>query len=118
MGLVPGAYMSANVLVMQNIPSGEGYRYVFFIVDHASKMSWVYSLQTREYKHILGHLRTLIQATLPSLNIPLRLFHSDGGAEVVASRCCLIFTQLVQLPPTCRGTRPSCDLQCPLHFGG
>ena len=34
-GLYPGARMSANVLIMQNIPSREGYQYVFFIVDHA-----------------------------------------------------------------------------------
>ena len=27
-GLVPSAYMSADVLVVQNIPSREGYRYV------------------------------------------------------------------------------------------
>jgi hypothetical protein len=27
-GLTPGAYMSADVLIMQNIPSREGYRYV------------------------------------------------------------------------------------------
>ena len=27
--------VSANVLIMQNIPSREGYQYVFFIVDHA-----------------------------------------------------------------------------------
>ena len=33
-GLSPGAHMSADVLIMQNIPSHEGYQYVFFIVDH------------------------------------------------------------------------------------
>ena len=32
-GLTPGAYMSADVLIMQNIPSREGYRNVLFIVD-------------------------------------------------------------------------------------
>ena len=37
-GLSPGARMSADVLIMQNIPSREGYQYVFFIVDHATKM--------------------------------------------------------------------------------
>jgi hypothetical protein len=45
--LVPGACMSANVLVMQNIPSRrEGYRYyVCVIIDHAaaaSKTLWVF----------------------------------------------------------------------------
>ena len=68
-GLVPCAYMSADVLVMQNIPSREGYRYVFFIVDHASKMCWAYPWQIRESKHILEHRRNLIHETLLSLNI-------------------------------------------------
>jgi hypothetical protein len=36
--LTPGAYMSADVLFMQNIPSREGYRYVLFIVDQV--LSW------------------------------------------------------------------------------
>ena len=34
-GLSPGARMSADVLIMQNIPSREGYRCVLFIVDHS-----------------------------------------------------------------------------------
>ena len=37
-GLSPGARMSADVLIMQDIPSRQGYQYVFFIVDHATKM--------------------------------------------------------------------------------
>ena len=62
-----------DVLVKQHIPSHERYRYVFFIVDHASKMCWVYPLQTRESKHVLGHLRALIQETI--LFIPLMHFY-------------------------------------------
>ena len=50
--LSPGARMSADVLTMQNIPSREGNQYVFFIVDHATKMCWVYPLKTRESKYI------------------------------------------------------------------
>ena len=84
-GLSPGARMSANVLIMQNIPSREGYQYVFFIVDHATKMCWVYPLKTRESKYILAHLTTFVNEVLPSLNIRLRHFHSDGGAELVAA---------------------------------
>ena len=45
-GLSPGARISADVLIMQNMPSFEGYQYVFCIVDHATKMSWVYPLKT------------------------------------------------------------------------
>ena len=43
-GLSPGARKSADVLIMQNIPFREGYQYVFFIVDHATKMRWAFSL--------------------------------------------------------------------------
>ena len=77
--------VSANVLIMQNIPSREGYQYVFFIVDHATKMCWVYPLKTRESKYILAHLSTFVNEVLPSLNSHLRHFHSGGGAELVAA---------------------------------
>ena len=84
-GLSPGARMSADVLIMQNIPSRKGYQYVFFIVDHATKMCWVYPRKTRESKFILSHLTTFVNEVLPSLNMRLRHFHSDGGAELVAA---------------------------------
>ena len=48
-------------------------------------MCWVYPLKTRESKHILAHLTTFVNEVLPSLNIRLRHFHSDGGAEMVAA---------------------------------
>ena len=83
-GLVPGAYMSADVLIMQNIPSREGYQYVLFIVDHCSKMCWVFPLKTRDAGPILKYLETFVQEILPSLNIHLKHFHSDGGAELIA----------------------------------
>ena len=84
-GLSPGARVSADVLIMQNIPSREGYQYVFFIVDHAMKMCWMYPLKTRESKHILAHFTTFVNEVLPSLNIHLLRFYSDGGAELVAA---------------------------------
>ena len=90
-GISPGARMSADVLIMQNIPSREGYQYVFFIVDHATKMCWVCPLKTRESKYILAHLTTFVNEVLPSLNIHLRHFYSDGCAELVAADvliCC------------------------------
>ena len=77
--------MSDDVLIMQIIPSREGYKYVFFIVDHITKMCWMYPLKTRESKHILAHLSTFVNEVLPSLNIRLWHFHSDGGAELVAA---------------------------------
>ena len=83
-GLFPGAYMSADVLIMQNIPSREGYCYVLFIVDHASKMSWVFPMVTREASVVITHLQTFMSDTLPSLNVSLKHFHTDGGAELIA----------------------------------
>ena len=78
--------VSANVLIMQNIPSREGYCDVFFIIMHnVTKMCWVFQLRTRESNHILTHLITFVNEVLPSLNIWLRHFHSDGGAELVAA---------------------------------
>ena len=61
------------------------YQYVFFIVDHATKMCWMYPLKTRESKYILAHFSTFVNEVLPSLSIHLRHFHSDGGAELVAA---------------------------------
>jgi hypothetical protein len=59
-GSVPGAYMSADVLIMQNIPSREGYQHVLFIVDHCFKMCWVFPLKTRDAGPILKYLETFV----------------------------------------------------------
>jgi hypothetical protein len=59
-GLVPGAYMSADVLIMQNIPSQEGYQHVLFIVDHCFKMCWVFPLKIRDAGPILKYLETFV----------------------------------------------------------
>ena len=83
-GLSPGARMSADVLIMQNIPSREGYQYVFFIVDDATKICWVYSLKTRVQIH-LGASYDLCYRGVAVSEYHLRYFHSDGGAELVAA---------------------------------
>ena len=88
-GLIPGAYMSADILIMQNIPSREGYHYVLFIIDHSSKMCWVFPLKTRDSGSVLKHLTKFVREVLASHNIQLRHFHSDGGAELV---CVLMFS--------------------------
>ena len=67
--LFPGARISADVVIMQNIPSREAYHYVFFILDHATKVCWVFPLKTREFKHILAHWTTFVNEVLPSLKI-------------------------------------------------
>ena len=58
--------------------SREGYHFVFFIVDHATKMCLVIPLKTRKFKHILAHLTTFVNEVLQS-NI------SYGDAELVAA---------------------------------
>ena len=45
---------------MHNIPSREGYHYIFFIVDHATKIRWVFPLKSRESKRILSHLTSIV----------------------------------------------------------
>ena len=73
---------------------------MFFIVDHATKMCWVYPLKNRESKFILLHLTTFVNEVLPSLNIHLRHFHSDGGAELVVADALPFFTSQESLLPT------------------
>ena len=82
-GFVPGAHMSAEALIVQNISSREGYQYVFFAEGHASKMCWVFPKSTGKSKYILQYLRVLINETLPFLGIAMKHFHSDGGTKLV-----------------------------------
>jgi hypothetical protein len=64
-GISPGDYVSADILVMLNIPSREGYRYALHAIDHASKFSWVYPLKTRETKELLPVVRRFVEEDLP-----------------------------------------------------
>jgi len=59
-GLTPGSYVSADILIMQNIPSREGYRYALFLVDHASKLSFIFPLTTRDADTVLAHFKVLV----------------------------------------------------------
>ena len=77
-GLLPGSYVFADVLIMQNIPSREGYCYVLFLIDHASKISFVLPLTRRDSGSILAHIKVWLNETLPLCGITLRHFHSDG----------------------------------------
>ena len=51
--------MGLAVLIMHNIPSRQGYYYVFFIIDHATKMCCIFPLKTGESKHFLAYLKHL-----------------------------------------------------------
>jgi hypothetical protein len=86
-GLSPGDYMSADILIMNNIPSREGYKYVFFVVDHSSKTCWGYPMERRDAETVLKHLKELIEVELPSRGIRMKHFHSDGGGELIATAC-------------------------------
>jgi hypothetical protein len=60
--------VSADILVMLNIPSREGHRYALHTIDHAlSKTSWAYPLKARETKVI----RRFVEEDLPKLSIVL-----------------------------------------------
>jgi hypothetical protein len=83
-GLTPGEYMSSDILIFNTIPSREEYKYVFFIVDHASKRNWVFPMKDRTAKTVLAHVTTLLEEILPSQGIKVRHWHSDGGAELIA----------------------------------
>jgi hypothetical protein len=73
--------VSADILVMLNIPSREGHRYALHTIDHAlSKTSWAYPLKARETKVI----RRFVEEDLPKLSIVLLDFHSDRGSELIA----------------------------------
>jgi len=83
-GLVPGDYMSSDILIFNGIPSREDYKYVLFVVDHASKRNWVFPMKDRLSKTVLEHMTTFLEDILPSQGIKLRHWHSDGGAELIS----------------------------------
>jgi hypothetical protein len=70
--------MSADILIVQNIPSRKGYHYVLFVVDHGSKMSWGFPLTTHDPGSVLKFLTKCFREILASHN-------SDGGAELVSA---------------------------------
>jgi hypothetical protein len=61
--------MSADVLIMPNIPSREGYIATFSSLPIMSQMD-----------PLLVFLQKFVKEVLPSHTIQLRHFHSDGGA--------------------------------------
>ncbi len=54
-----------------------------FFVNHCSKMSWVYPMETRNVETVMAYLKNFVD--LSSIAIKLKHFHSDGGAELIAS---------------------------------
>ena len=96
--LSPDARVSADVLIMQNIPCCKGCHYVFFIVDHATKMCWVLLLKTGESKHILAHFASFVNKVLQSLNIQQGSSIQTVVRSLLRQRCLGSIISLVRLP--------------------
>ncbi len=64
LGVRPGSYISADILIMANISSIEGYKYALFIVYHASKIAWVYPpMKTRQSSVVLEYFTQFLSVT-------------------------------------------------------
>jgi hypothetical protein len=82
--LRPGSRVSADVIIMLNTTSLEGYKYVLLLEDNASKYVWSFPLKDRTAPEILTQLKTFLTHDLPALGITLEHFHSDGGSELIS----------------------------------
>jgi hypothetical protein len=102
--LRPGSRVSADVIIMLNTTSLEGYKYVLLLEDNASKNVWSFPLKDRTAPEILAQLKTYLTHDLPALGIKLEHFHSDGGSELI-SELVRFFMRRASRPPTPRGTR-------------
>ena len=81
-----GSYVSSDVLVFQNLPSREGYCFVFLVVDHASKWLWLYPLLCHTEDSIYSCVVDLVSVKIPMFQKKLVHFHSDGGSELLSRR--------------------------------
>ena len=78
--------MGADILIMLNTPSREGFKYVLILVDYASKYVWIYPLVSRDEASVLKCLATFVQSDFPPFGFKLGHLHSDGGAELVSAK--------------------------------
>jgi hypothetical protein len=69
--LRPGSRVSADVIIMLNTTSLEGYKYVLLLQDNASKYVWSFPLKNRTGTEILAQLKTFRTHDLPTLGIRL-----------------------------------------------
>jgi hypothetical protein len=82
--LRPGSRVSADVIIILNTTSLEGYKYVLLLGDNASKYVWSFPLKDRTAPEILTQLKTFLTHDLPALSITLEHCHSDGGSELIS----------------------------------
>jgi hypothetical protein len=76
--------VSADVIIMLNTTSLEGYKYVLLLEDNASKYVWSFPLKDRTAPELLTQLKIFLTHDLPALGIQLEHFHSDGGSELIS----------------------------------
>lgn len=76
---------------MQNIPSRQGYQYVFCVVDHISKMRWVLPMATKESSLILVLADSYHWHLTVSTYNATALAISSGlvAPSLLLPRCCL-----------------------------
>ncbi len=79
-----GDYISVDSALFVNCESREGYKYVIYFLDHATKNSWVYPMKTRD-KYI-EKLRHLIETELHSHRVKIKHYHADGRAELISKQ--------------------------------
>ena len=77
--------VTCDVSVYLNCPSREGYKYQLVFTDEATKMFWTYPLRERTTDAVLVCLKDLHDSKLQKGEV-IKLFHSDGGAELITER--------------------------------
>jgi hypothetical protein len=89
-----GDYISVDIALFPSIPSREGYKYVFTLIDHASKKSFVFPLRTHSGADILFCLNKFIEENCRLKEIKIKHYHADGGSELI---CKEILTLLKEM---------------------
>ena len=79
-----GNYISVDLAVFVNCESRKEYKYVVCFLDHATKMSWVYPMKTRD--QYFKKLRDFVDVVLRRHNVRIKHYHADGGAELISKQ--------------------------------
>ncbi len=74
-----GDYTSVDLAVFVNCESREEYKYVVCLLDHATKMSYVYPMKTKD--EYFEKLCYFVGVELRRHNVKIKHYHADGGAE-------------------------------------
>ncbi len=74
-----------DLAVFINCESREEYKYVVSLLDHATKMSWVYPMKTRD--ECFEKLRYFVEVELRRHNVRIEHYHADGVRNSSANKC-------------------------------